>query len=516
MSHVRVWASIKADNTGRTRQLPVILISVDGKLKVLEPELRYLNTMANSRSHSWMIKLCQIIGLLIDFIDANHGIYDKPVTLFREFVSALYNGTIDENGEDPSCLYWLPSRSYTVNPKISMLGEFSQWMVNNGYASEALNPWTAATTTEQRFNYLAWCKKNDKSFLKHLGPSRLASASIEKALSIKLRRPLIPSVSTPKIFPVSFEVALLREGFTRPGKQNSKDPIDKYDWRGICISLLMLYGGRRLSEPFHLWMCDVIENPNAPEEAYVRIYHPIEGKAPKDKKLNGRYVETRQAYLQAFYPKYIPRNLGTGNYEAGFKSKYLVNDGMYMVIYWAPKEWGKVFLHAYQMYMWQRIKLGIDGSRHPFAFVSHSGASKGEPYTIKSFEAAWERAIKRIGLSKIKINGTSPHGARHGYAKRAKSGDVEPDALRIALAHSSIESQRIYGKPGIEEVSEMMNAASQRVERFDVSAIKDLYESQLEEKCDLPQSDPLTFDSIFIDALIDERNQHIRRRKRNG
>jgi hypothetical protein len=55
MSHARVWASIKADNTGRMRQLPVILISVDGKLKVLEPALRYLNTMADIRSHSWMI-----------------------------------------------------------------------------------------------------------------------------------------------------------------------------------------------------------------------------------------------------------------------------------------------------------------------------------------------------------------------------------------------------------------------------------------------------------------------------
>lgn len=516
MSHVRVWTRIKASNSGSMKYLPVILIEVDGKLKALEPLLRYLNEYSESHTHSWMLKLCEIVGLLIDYIDANKDAHCKPVSLFREFVRALYNGTIGESNLDPSGLYWIPSRTATVNPKIAMLSNLSQWMVNNGYVSESLNPWTPATTAEQRFNYLAWCKKNDESFLKHLGPSRKASAAVEEARSIKLRRPIVPVVSTPKVFPVSFEVALLRQGFVRHGKDNSLDPYEKYDWRGICIAMLLLYGGRRLSEPFHLWIGDVMENPNESDQAYVRIFHPVEGAAPADRKINGRHLPNRQAYLQAFYPKYPPRNFGIGNYEAGFKSRFLIKNGNYLVVHWGPREMGKVFMQAWNMYMWQRIKFGVGGDKHPFAFVSHKGKSKGEPYTMKSFEASWERAIHKIGLQKIKSQGTSTHGPRHGYARKAKAGNVEPDALQIALGHSSIKSQEVYGKPGIQDVSEMMDMATKKIGRFDVEIMTRFYEHELKSQGVSIQSSQFDFNSIFMNVVEDQRDQYIRRNKRNA
>src|SRR5205823_2073621 len=158
----------------------------------------------------------------------------------------------------------------------------------------------------------------------------------------------------------------------------------------------------------------VAENPTRRGEALVRIYHPIEGQAPALPRLNGRRLVNRQAYLRAFYPNYIPRTMASGNYHAGFKGRAFTDDkGMYIHVYWLPSSMGQAFLWAYHNYMLQRARMGIDGKRHPFAFVSHHGTHRGEPYSIKAFLNTWARAMRRIGLPHAKIHGTSPHGGRH-------------------------------------------------------------------------------------------------------
>lgn len=115
-----------------------------------------------------MIKLCQIIAQLIDYIDANPQIL-KPTDMFQGFVNALYNGTFDEKEKDPSLLCWFPSNAKTVNPKLHMLEEFSDWMVRKNYIPSSLSPWTVATTSAQRLNWITWYRQNQFSFLGHLG-----------------------------------------------------------------------------------------------------------------------------------------------------------------------------------------------------------------------------------------------------------------------------------------------------------------------------------------------------------
>ena len=114
--------------------------------------------------------------------------------------------------------------------------------------------------------------------------------------------------------------------------------------------------------------------------------------------------------------------------------------------------------------MLQRAQMGIDGKRHPFAFVSHHGKHKGEPYSIKSFQGAWERAVKRIGLIPGKRHGTSPHGARHGFGMRANKGKVDPFTAQEAFAHSSVDSQRTYRVPSTEQVTEEMDCATLKIQ----------------------------------------------------
>lgn len=455
---------MKLDRTGSTVLLPVILLLVDGKLTVLEPLLRYFVSISNNRSHSWMTKLCEVVGQLLDYMEANFNIHDKPVDLFAGFAHAIYNGTYDKNLQDPSGLCWLPSNSNTVNPKLYNLQEFSDWMVREGYVPNSLNTWRTATRAEQRFNWLAWYRSNEYAFLGHLGLSATKSVELAQARAIKLRRNPAAKTGSPKAFPADYEVALLRDGFIRPGKETEEDILIKFDWRGICITLLLLYGAKRVSEAFHLWVGDVMENPNRPGEALVRIYHPIEGMAPETPTIKGRQAVNRQAYLQAFYPEYSARNVGRGNYHAGFKGQSFTDDkAKFIQVHWLPSFMAEAFLWAYVNYMKQRARLGINASIHPFAFVSHHGEHKGQPYSIKSFESVWERAIRRIGLPYGKTYGTSPHGGRHASGMRANRAGVSSYDAQEMFAHSSIESQRVYRVPTPQQITASLEAATLRL-----------------------------------------------------
>lgn len=427
-----------------------------------------------------MTKLCEIVGQLLDYMEANFEVHETPVGLYRGFINSIYNGTFDKSNRDPSGLCWLPSSAKTANPKLYSLEEFSDWMVLEGYAPNSLNTWRAATHSEQRFNWIAWYRCNEYAFLGHLGMSSQRSIELEQARATKLRRTPAAKTTAAKAFPVDFETALLRDGFIRPGKENERDIISKFDWRGICITILLLYGARRISEPFHLWAGDVMESCNRPGEALVRIYHPVEGQAPETPKVNGRRAPNRQSYLQAFYPEYPPRNLGHGNYHAGFKGRAFADDeAKFIHVYWLPSFMGEAFLWAYVNYMQQRARLGINGSRHPFAFVSHHGAYKGEPYSIKSFEETWKRAVRRIGLPHAKAHGTTPHGGRHATGMRANKAGVSQYDAQEMFAHSTIDSQRPYRVPSPQQITESLDAATLRLELSEISQSEDRLSSRL-------------------------------------
>ena len=463
LKHARVWVKVKLDGTGGSVRLPVIVMLSAEKMNVLEPLLFYFVSRHHERSHSWMIKLCQIVGQLIDYIDANVQIL-KPTDLFRGFVNSLYNGTFDATEQDPSLLCWFPSNAKTVNPKLHMLEEFSDWMVRENYVPSSLNPWTDATTLEQRFNWIAWYRQNHFSFLGHLRLTPKQSANLAHARSIKLRRQPLGKASAAKAFPKEFEAAFFRDGFVKHGKADEQDILEKYDWRGICISLLLVYGARRLSEPFQLWTGDVMENPTRPGEALVRIYHPVEGQAPEKPQVNGRRAANRQAYLQIFHPRYAPRTLSHGNYHAGFKGRAFTDEkAQFLHVHWLPSDMAEAFLYAYHNYMEQRARLGIDSTRHPFAFVSHIGKHKGEPYTIGAFSAAWKRAVIRIGLPHAKLHGTTPHGGRHSVGIRANKAGVNRYDAQEMFGHSTLESQDVYRVPTVEQVTESLEAATFRI-----------------------------------------------------
>ena len=83
-----------------------------------------------------------------------------------------------------------------------------------------------------------------------------------------------------KHFPEEKIRDLLWRGFIVPGKQKSPRPEDRLNIRDILMTLLMRYGGLRVSETLHLFVQDVVPDPFDPSKAHVRIFHPGQGKAP--------------------------------------------------------------------------------------------------------------------------------------------------------------------------------------------------------------------------------------------
>src|SRR5439155_18769680 len=179
------------------------------------------------------------------------------------------------------------------------------------------------------------------------------------------------------------------------------------------ITMLMHYGGLRMSEPFHLYVRDVVPDPIHTDRALVRIYHPSLGTAPPDwLDAKGRPTKcNRLAYLNGKYAM-RPRDeyASSDQWHAGWKGNALDAKGHFMYVNWFPQWAGELFWKLWVLCMAQRAQLDCD---HPFAFVT----KEGKPYAIDSFERQHRRAVERIGLQAAKALGTSPHGHRHAYGQ---------------------------------------------------------------------------------------------------
>lgn len=201
---------------------------------------------------------------------------------------------------------------------------------------------------------MALINRSERSFLGHLDDIHDISETAKTVRNVVTHKNPYAVRNGTKAFPEDKIEKLLREGFKKTRKGYELDLIDGYNWRDIAITILMHYGGLRHSEPFHLWVQDVIPDPEDPDMAIVRIYHPSEGKAPHDFKnpSTGKYVTDRASYLKLKYGL-IPRNQYASSNKrfAGWKNPRLDDeDNMYMNVYWFPREAGYVF-----MYVWKNI-----------------------------------------------------------------------------------------------------------------------------------------------------------------
>lgn len=323
-----------------------------------------------------MQKLTQGIGLLLDYISANHDCFDDPKELFQTFIQRLYSGTVGENGSDHSGLYWLGMAPTNVRQIANMLSEFSNWMTEQ-QGTVPLNPWRTATRSEEMLAWAAWHQKHHRSFLAHVWDRDGAALSAKNVRSTLLKKSTKVDHDSAKYFPEMRIHDLLFLGFIVPGKQKNLRIEERLNLRDILITLLMHYGGLRMSEPFHLYVHDVLPDPYHPERAHVRIFHPSEGNAPPDwLDAKGNPIRcNREAYLRGKYGL-RPRNqyFSTDMLHAGWKGRVVESKEHFINVYWFPLWAGEVFMKLWVVYMAQRVQKTCE---HPFAFVTEKGVAGG-------------------------------------------------------------------------------------------------------------------------------------------
>ena len=281
-----------------------------------------------------------------------------------------------------------------------------------------------------------------------------------------------------KYFPADRMQDLLFRGFIVPGKQNSPRIEERLNLRDILITMLMHYGGLRVSEPFHLFLHDVTHDDTDPGSALVRVFHPSLGQAPADlRDAKGKPVACdRTTYLRdkhGLQPRTEYKSSHT--LHAGWKGNALDSKQKFMHVHWAPLWAGSLFWKLWVFYMAQRDQ--FNPGDHPYAFVTR----EGKPYSIEAYEDAHANAIKRIGLVSAKALGTTPHGHRHAYGQRLSDLHLDAKFLMKALHHKSLESQIVYTEPDRVKLNRAIDAAlkvkqledSQRnCERNDVPFLK--------------------------------------------
>lgn len=456
MQHVVVRAPVYRDATGVSIEIPVIFTE-DG---LLEPLVTYLLDCAHARSFSWMQKLVQAIGLLLDYMAVNQDYYSDPKELFKGFLQRLYCGTIGEDGKDPSGLYWLPKSSRVVNQLAGQLSLFSDWMTSD-IGTKPLNPWREATTHEERLNWAAFHQKNNHAFLGHVWNRGHVAETAKRARDTLLRSNPRTNPEMAKYFPDDKIFDLLFTGFARTRINHGIHTDEQVNLRNVLITILMHFGGLRSSEPFHLFVHDVLPNPLFPDIAMVRVYHPSNGLAPDDWfDARGKRIKcNREAYLRGKYgmrPRtyYYP----TDQLHAGWKGNALDSNANFMHVHWFPTWGGKLFLKLWNVYL---IERALHDSNHPFAFVTENG----NPYSLDSFKEAHSVAVRRIGLIPAKSLGTTPHGHRHAYGRRLTDSSIDLIIIKKALHHRSMESQAVYTEPKFDKVTELLNIATDALNR---------------------------------------------------
>jgi integrase len=446
---VRIKARVIEDNTGIKSELPILL----SKSGVLVPLLDYLlKKQQEGRSQTWMNRVVQSTQMLIEYMEANQKSFVNPKFLFQTFAKRLYTGTVDEDGNDPSGLYWIPPSIRTSNQLLNALTNFTDWLAAT-QSVEHMNPLIDADSYSERLHYAAWHRKNNHDFLGHI-EDKFVTQTIRKARLVKGRKIPIRTDDDAISFPEKHF-----EKFYLNGLGGAED--QRVSLRDRLILILMHGAGVRISDALHLWVEDVLEDPERPEQALVRLYHPEDGKAPNH--WSGRKGQkNRTAYLRERYAL-GPRNRLSGTQYVGWKTRVVDNADNYIQLHWFPSEFGTLFMRLWKDYL--RYLVATE-RHHPYAFVSFWRKQTGNPLTINAFNHNYGVGLKRINLYPSKAEGFGPHGHRHSYGRRLAKAGVDPIIRKKALHHSSIESQAVYTAPSILEVSESLTKGSERLNKL--------------------------------------------------
>ncbi|WP_342649237.1 gamma-mobile-trio recombinase GmtY [Pseudomonas sp. REB1044] len=441
---IKVKARYQNDDTGRSIKLPALLTESG----LLISHLRYL-AHNNTKSSSWKEKSTQAVKLLVEYINANVGLFNQTTKLLASFVRALTEGTIDPRVlKDPTNLFWLPRSSEHCSDLLFLITDYTDWLARQSdFKIKRANPFRQATSTEQRMNWCAFHNKRNRVFLNHLMDPDKYSEALCTAREVKGPQRPPENIAPAKKFPEDKIDLLIYQGFIMPEFNHANVP--QPDYKGQALTLLMHYGGLRKSEALHLYLSDIILDDKN-NEAIVRVHHPANGKSPDEQYL------TRKQFLAIHYGL-IPRteHLKTERLHLGWKNPVLDHKDGYFAVKFFPGHKAQEFLNVWIKYLkFQRVDPDPEYD-HPYAFTN----SKGEPETLKNAQRLHKLAVERIGLLHRKIVGTSEHGHRHSYGYRLRENGFNQIDIQKSMHHRSPDSCLVYIQPTDEEIRQKMAAS---------------------------------------------------------
>ncbi len=440
MSYVlKANCKYKTDKTGSAHEFPCILTQSG----ILTSHVQYLFTNRD-KSLSWIEKSVSSIILLIKYIDANTlPLFENQkitgVKLLESFTVALNVGTIDLNGHDPSGLFWKVRSTQDAHVILNHITQYTDHLSEINDYQFPINRFTKASYIEEKMNWCSYYHRQAGVFLNHLENKKSTAEQMKKMRTVRSTQPEKNANEKVLRFPEDKIEALLNYGFKKKGEIYP-------NYKNQLITMLMHYGGLRLSEVFHIYINDIICDYKR-NEAVVRVFHPSMGMSPEP------YNQLRKTYLREQYGL-KPRHEYSKSLRlhSGWKVPLLTNKKKYFEVIFAPSNTAELFLKTWINYLkYQRIDPPTN-FQHPFAFTN----SEGLPETIKNFRRMHENAVCQIGLTPSQYEGTNCHGHRHSYGYRLVQLGFKQVEIQKAMHHKSPDSCLVYIQPTSEEIREKM------------------------------------------------------------
>jgi hypothetical protein len=454
--HHHVWVMVEDwDRVGRLEYL--LIANSDFVWPIWQFFKAHLMELSGEKVYA------QGIGMLVDFIAARghefQGV-EARTGFFQAFAGALLFGTV-RDGDDPTSLWWYPRSIRRARKLLHSVCTVSDWLADK-YEAIAINPFTRpATLSEQIAFWRRWNSKTASQLLSHLVGRKEAETKSKRARRDSLPCGQPPTPNTKSQFPGDRMRDLLLIGFATNVDDATLPMWERWNIRDILVTLLLHYGGLRVSEPFHLWVDDVFVTEEKPGIPVVLVHHPSDGKvhAPGGPHTN----VTRAAYLRYHY-NMSPLTLLTGKRHVGWKNSLLTRPAYNAFeVIWSSLNAAALFLQLYRIYIAHVRPVSLN---HPFLLVTESG----DPMAPEAFRKSHNRAVRKIGLRPSREEGTASHGHRHAYGHLLKKVGMSDKEIMVCMHHSSPQSQNDYTMPTVPEVHQAMRAMAEPVSTFDFHA----------------------------------------------
>lgn len=431
-------------------QLPFLFVdSTNGGAVMMEQVALVRNMAAQGYSPSQQLKLTESIGRFFDWVTlaekcSTISMPDYLQGVFRRFLVARYNGTVQSDGGDPTGLYWLPAKNQTVEMDRRHLNKFSDFVARTlGYFP--LNPHVRIAKYREdspcfrEVDLLLSSRSKRRDMFSYLSGNRKPAPTYAVG-SISRQRP--QREDDAHAFPIERIGDLI----------DAESSVVK---RMIYIELA--FGGVRISEALNHFITDVL--PGSSRQALfpddrpselplVVLADPIESIYTDSLMFSS---EDRRQYLKRRY-NLIPRPSRPRRGDplhAGWKGMIYDNDNLLISqVYWSHKKWAETYLHLFRELL--DIRRSVPNAilqSHPYLYICDSPhrAEFGLPIKIHTIEKAFVRVCERIGLIPYRSK-VSLHGLRHAYKRQLRLLNVKPSTVQRCMHHSSPDSQDLYDK----------------------------------------------------------------------